>query len=158
MENRRRPAIIEGRRDGPASVVSVKKPGFVQILFAFIDHDAAVTTTERRPLEHPADSLAAERLWEALSRYRADDLQREVADLEDALFRLYLPMARTLAHDVKCETTTERLGPTKPQNSAWPMPSSDGSNRRAAASGASPGLRFCVNSLSVDGVLYPDRR
>jgi DNA-directed RNA polymerase specialized sigma subunit len=47
---------------------------------------------------HPADSVAAERLWDALYQARAARSRRLVADLEDAAFRRYLPLARTLAH------------------------------------------------------------
>ena len=47
----------------------------------------------------PTDSAAAaERLWDVLYLARAGNSRRSVAELEDAAFRLYLPMARTLAH------------------------------------------------------------
>ena len=43
------------------------------------------------------DSAAAEQLWQTLQTARTDQRTTAVADLEDAVFRLYLPMARTLA-------------------------------------------------------------
>jgi len=117
-----------------------QKPRFVQIPFASTAHDAEVTTTELRPPEHPADSLAAERLWEALSRARADEQQHRVADLEDALFRLYLPMALTLAHGVTYESSTERLAAEQAAELGlahavlgWQQPTSGGFRRFARA-------------------------
>jgi hypothetical protein len=47
--------------------------------------------------DQPADSATADRLWDALYRARAGRNRHVVADLEDAVFGLYLPMARTLA-------------------------------------------------------------
>jgi hypothetical protein len=43
-------------------------------------------------------SVAAERLWDALYVARAGRSPQVEADLEDAAFRRYLPLARTLAH------------------------------------------------------------
>ena len=46
------------------------------------------------------DTPAAEQLWDMLYLARAGKTRHSVADLEDAAFRMYLPMARTLAHTV----------------------------------------------------------
>ena len=54
-----------------------------------------------------ADSVAAEGLWDALFLARTGKSQRSVADLEDAVFRLYLPMARTLARRVGCDDAAD---------------------------------------------------
>lgn len=43
-------------------------------------------------------AAAAERLWAALHRARSGDTPITLAHTEDAVFRFYLPMARTLAH------------------------------------------------------------
>lgn len=56
--------------------------------------------TPVREEHHPADSAVAERLWDALYLARAGRSRRQVVDLEDAAFRFYLPMTRTLAHTV----------------------------------------------------------
>jgi len=81
----------------------------VQVPFVFGTDDAGVTMTETPVLEehHPADSAAAERLWDALYLARAGKTAQPVADLEDAVFRLYLPMARTLAHTVSGDGTAQ---------------------------------------------------
>ena len=42
----------------------------------------------------------AERLWDALYLARVGKSRHQVVGLEDAAFRLYLPMTRTLAHTV----------------------------------------------------------
>lgn len=57
-----------------------------------------MTETATRVTAHPADSVAAERLWDSLYQARTGQSRRLVADLEDAAFRRYLPLARTLAH------------------------------------------------------------
>ena len=57
-----------------------------------------MTETAIRVPAQSVDSVAAERLWDALYQARAGQSRRLVADLEDAAFRRYLPMARTLAH------------------------------------------------------------
>lgn len=57
---------------------------------------ATDTTESHRPME----AAAAERLWDALFLARARKSARNLADMEDAVFRFYLPMARTLAHQV----------------------------------------------------------
>ena len=56
-----------------------------------------VTETSIRLHSHPADSVAAERLWDELY-VRAGRSRWVAADLEDAAFRRSLPLARTLAH------------------------------------------------------------
>jgi hypothetical protein len=83
----------------------------VQIPFVFGVDDVGVTSTDTTLLEHhhPADSAAAERLWDALYLARAGKTRQPVADLEDAAFRLYLPMARTLAHTVGGDTLADRV-------------------------------------------------
>ena len=48
----------------------------------------------------PIEAAAAERLWDALFLARARKSARNMADMEDAVFRFYLPMARTMAHEV----------------------------------------------------------
>jgi len=95
-------------------VLSVR--GLVQVPFACAWDDDAMTETALRVPPHPADSVAAERLWDALYQARAGRSRRVVADLEDAAFRRYLPLARTLAHTAGGETpdadrtATEQLG------------------------------------------------
>ena len=54
------------------------------------------------------DSVAAERLWDALYRARTGETEQSTADLEDAAFRYYLPMARSLAHSV-CGASIDRV-------------------------------------------------
>ena len=81
----------------------------VQIPFLFGPDNAGVTPTDTTLLEHhPADSAAAERLWDALYLARAGKTWKPVADLEDAAFRLYLPTARTLAHTVVGDDPVDR--------------------------------------------------
>ena len=46
------------------------------------------------------DSPTAEQLWDALYLARAGKTRHSISDLEDAAFRLYLPMARTLVQTV----------------------------------------------------------
>lgn len=45
------------------------------------------------------ESAQAEKLWAALFTARGRDSSGQLADLEDAVFRFYLPMARTLARE-----------------------------------------------------------
>ena len=60
----------------------------VQIPFLFGPDTAEVTSTHTTVFEyHPADSAAAERLWDALYLARASKSCQPVADLEDAAFR-----------------------------------------------------------------------
>ena len=56
----------------------------------------------------PADSVVAERLWDALYRARTGETEQSTGDLEDAAFRFYLPMARSLAHSV-CKESIDRF-------------------------------------------------
>ncbi len=79
----------------------VKDPsvrGLVQVPFACSVDDGCMTETAIRVPAQSVDSVAAERLWDALHQARAERACRLVADLEDAAFRRYLPMARTFAH------------------------------------------------------------
>jgi len=91
-------------------------PNLVQVPFACPGDDEQMTETSARVEPHPADSVAAERLGDALYVTRAGRSRRVVADLEDAAFRRYLPLARTLAHTAGGETpdadrtATEQLG------------------------------------------------
>jgi hypothetical protein len=45
----------------------------------------------------PSDTVTADRLWEALHQARAGRTPQTLAHTQDAVFRFYLPMARTLA-------------------------------------------------------------
>ena len=45
------------------------------------------------------ESIQVGKLWDALFAARTGHSIRNLADLEDAVFRFYLPMARTLAHE-----------------------------------------------------------
>ena len=100
-----RPALILVSRGDGVSFGPV-----VQIPFLFGADHAGVTPTDTTLLEHnPADCAVAERLWDALYLARTGKTWKPVADLEDAAFRLYLPMARTLAHTVGGETATDRM-------------------------------------------------
>jgi hypothetical protein len=83
------------------------------------------------------DSAAAERLWDALSMARVGETAYSVADLEDAVFRLYLPMARTLARTVVV-SDVDRGGAEQAAELglshavlAWRQPSSSGFRRFA---------------------------
>jgi hypothetical protein len=78
----------------------------------------------------------AEQLWGELSKARAAGNRHPVADLEDAAFRFYLPIARTLAH-----TVDESVDPTIAEQAAelglaravlgWRQRTSDGFHRFA---------------------------
>lgn len=88
----------------------------VQVPFASDVHDRLVTTSETRSVgadvtraHHPADSTAADRLWGALYQARASRTMRAMVDLEDAVFRFYLPMTRTLALTVVGESADRAL-------------------------------------------------
>lgn len=68
---------------------------------------------------HPADSAAAERLWDALYLARAGKSRRLVVELEDAAFRLYLPMTRTIARSVTGQTdAVDRLAAASVEEAA----------------------------------------
>ena len=59
--------------------------------------------------DRPAtDSVIAERLWDAMHRARTGETEQSTADLEDAAFRYYLPMARSLAHSM-CGASNDRV-------------------------------------------------
>lgn len=125
---------------------------FVQVPFLFGGDHARVTSTDAPLLEHhPADSAAAERLWDAIYLARVGKTWQSVADLEDAAFRLYLPMARTLAHTPSRAAPT-RIGsrPNRPPNSASRTPYWRGGSGRAVDSVGSPGPRSCGNSKPRD--------
>jgi|GEM_PF-6416227 len=81
----------------------------VQIPFLFSVHASVVTASEIPVVEGqlPADSAAVERLRDALDLARAGQSAHTVADLEDAIFRVYLPMARALALTAGDESSAE---------------------------------------------------
>ena len=54
-------------------------------------------TTEGCFRDFESDPAEAQSLWNALARARADYAPRVLAAAEDAVFRWYLPLARTLA-------------------------------------------------------------
>ena len=72
--------------------------GDVQVPFAWTVDNEATTEASIRLHSYPADSVVAERLWDALYRARTGRSRRLVADLEGAAFRRYPPLDRTLAH------------------------------------------------------------
>lgn len=85
--------------------------------------------------------MAVQRLWDALSRARAEDFRHEIAELEDAVFQWHLPMARTLAERVRCETAAERLAAERAAELGlahavleWRQPTGGGFRRFARAS------------------------
>ena len=93
---------------------------------------------ETQEQQHPADSQVGERLWNALFTARDDGLPRQVADLEDAVFRFYLPMARGLAHAVVGESATDRVPAEQAAELGlaraileWPLRTSGGFRRSA---------------------------
>ena len=49
------------------------------------------------------DTPVAQELWDALDRARADPAPRQLARVEDALFRHYLPMAQAVAQAHPCD-------------------------------------------------------
>jgi hypothetical protein len=61
---------------------------------------AAVTPEHRweRGGDRIADSAATQDVWCVLARAGIDDVPRTLAAAQDAVFRRYLPMARTLVH------------------------------------------------------------
>ena len=61
---------------------------------------AAVTPEHRweRGADRIADSAATQDVWCVLARAGTDDVPRTLATAQDAVFRRYLPMARTLAN------------------------------------------------------------
>ena len=94
----------------------------------------------------PSSSAAIERhrsreqaLWDALNRARRDQTLQTLACVEDAVFRYYLPMARSIAH----EPDTNDEGPGVDDAAelglaeavlAWRHRESDGFDRFARAS------------------------
>ena len=77
-----------------------------------------IETTVREE-HHPADSAAAERLWDALHLARAGKSRRQVVELEDAAFWLYLPMTRTIAHAVTGQNAgMDRVAAASPEEAA----------------------------------------
>ena len=62
----------------------------------------------------PAESDRVEKLWDALFTARTGKSARHLAELEDAVFRFYLPMARALAR----ENVQEAVGLAAAEQSA----------------------------------------
>ena len=97
----------------------------------------------------PADSVVAERSWDALYRARTGETEQSRADLEDAAFRFYLPMARSLSHSV-CKESIPGSRPNRPRSWAWPTRCWRGDSAAAQDSGGSPVQRSCGTSAPVD--------
>jgi hypothetical protein len=57
--------------------------------------------------QNPADSLQAERLWDAIYLARAGNGTGDVSELEEAACRFYRPMARSIARVVFGESAVE---------------------------------------------------
>ncbi len=95
-----------------------------------------------RPIDHHyADSVAADRLWEALSTARAEQSHEHIADLEDAVFESYLPMATALADRVGYDTAAEEMAAQRAAELGlamavidWRHPTTGGFRRFARAS------------------------
>ena len=92
-------------------------------------------------IQDSTDPVTGERLWAALAYARAGERQHQVADLEDAAFRLYLPMARTFAQGVTCDTAAERQAADQAAELGladavlgWRQPTSGGFRRFARSS------------------------
>lgn len=59
-----------------------------------------MTRPEPRRSDRDEESLGIRDVWDALDRARVNAAPRTLAAAQDAIFQLYLPMARTLAHSV----------------------------------------------------------
>jgi hypothetical protein len=116
-------------------------PSAVHIPFVCSAEDAGMTMTQMQVTQeqqHPADSMVGERLWNTLHTARTEGSPRQVADLQDALFRFYLPMARGLAHAVVGESGTDRVAAEQAAELGlaqaileWPQRTSGGFRRSA---------------------------
>lgn len=102
-------------------------------------HTGAMSDLLVRPEQPRADSPTAEHLWIALYEARAGKAVHSVAQLEDAAFRMYLPMARTLAHAVPADNlgdlrTTEEVAEIGLAQAvlAWRQRTSSGFRRYAS--------------------------
>ena len=117
------------------------QPRPVQDPFVSATQHVRVTVSEVRLRgPHYADSVAADRLWDALSRARVAERHPLVAELEDAVFQSYLPMARSLADRVRCDTGAERRAADQAAELGlahavlrWQQPTSGGFRRFARA-------------------------
>jgi DNA-directed RNA polymerase specialized sigma subunit len=84
-------------------------------------------------------SGSAQQMWEALRHARVEQKPRTLAHLEDALFRHYLPMARSMARsyapdaaDPDAHAQAAEVGLAQ-AILAWRRPSTDGFDRFAGA-------------------------
>jgi hypothetical protein len=122
----------------------------VQLPFAFVPHRGVMTISEELRLDETmgevvtasprdADSTVAEQLWQTLQTARTGDRTNAVADLEDAVFRNYLPMARTLARSVIGGSVDRRAADEAAELGlaravlAWRQPTGGGFRRFARA-------------------------
>src|SRR5690349_21663631 len=112
--------------------------GLVQVPFACAVDDGRMTETAIRVPAQSVDSVAAERLWNALYQAQAVRTRRLVADLEDAAFRRYLSLARTLAHTEGGAQDADRTPSNRPPNSAWRTQSWPGGSGPVPGSAGSP--------------------
>lgn len=122
----------------------------VQLPFACVVDDGVMTISETLlPREcvdevvgtgqQGADSTVAEQMWQALRSARSAQRTNAVAELEDAIFRLYLPMARTLAGTAIGGSVDHRIADHAAELGlaqavlAWQQPTSGGFRRFARA-------------------------
>lgn len=106
--------------------------------FTAARHTELMSDFSVRAAQPPGASPTAEHLWNALYEARAETAVHSVAQLEDAAFRMYLPMARTLAHTVPAEDpsglrSTEEVAEIGLAQAvlAWRQRSGDGFRRYA---------------------------
>ena len=102
----------------------------------------------------PIEAATAEKLWDALFLARARKSARNMADMEDAVFRFYLPMARTMAH----EAVAESADPTAVEQAAelglaqavlaWRQRDSGGFRRLARSS-----IQFQLKAAALSGAV-----
>lgn len=116
----------------------------VQVPFLFGMDDAVMTETTVLVEHHPADSAAAERLWDALYLARAGKSRRPVAELEDAASGStcrWPEPSLTLSVGTLLVRIASR--PSRPPRSAWRALSWRGGSGPAVDSGGSPGRPSC---------------
>ena len=86
-----------------------------------------------------SDSAAIQDAWYVLARAGTDGASRTPAAAQDAVFRRYLPMARTLANGPgNGAGRVIRPTPNRPPNSFWRRPCWAGGGRTAVGSRCSP--------------------
>jgi len=98
--------------------------------------------------QHPADSMVGERLWNALFTARVDGSRSQVVDLQDAMFRFYLPMARSLAHAVVGESARDRVPAEQAAELGVAQAGLNGRCGPVAGSAGPLGPRSCNSSSS----------